>query len=195
VLTIGLAGGAALAALRLGLGVGRAGARVGSLAPLRWWPLAAVTVVLQIWLIFGAIDAVPTELRAAAIWGTQLAMVAVAIANLRRPWRAGMAVVLGGLSLNLIVMGANGGLMPVSPEALVRGRNGHVLQYLSAGDQLPHSKDVILRAEETTLLPLSDHFTTPLRRGSFSPGDVLIMVGTFFVLQSAVTAALDGRRT
>jgi len=193
VFEIGIAGGATLAALRLGAGIRRSGGRIVSLPPLRWWPVAVATAALQVWLIFGAIGVLPPEVRAAAIWGTQLMITGLAISNVRRPWRASMAVLALGLGLNQVVMGANGGPMPVSPEALVRGHNGHVLEYLRVGDQLSHSKDIILRADETALLPLSDHLTSPLRRGSFSPGDVLVLVGGFFALQAAVTAALDGR--
>ena len=109
----------------------------------------------------------------------------MALANLRRRW---MPVLATGLLMNLVVMAANGGLMPVSPETLARSGNGHVLQRVGPGQPLPRSKDIILPVEQTRLAFLSDVLVLPGRPGSFSPGDVLIASGAFLVLQAAVAA-------
>ena len=151
-------------------------------------------LALQTWLIFGAIDTVSPGVRAAAIWCTQLVVAGAVVRNLRSPWHAGMAVLVAGLVMNLAVMAANGGLMPVSPQTLVRGGHGRVLERVSVGQPLPRSKDVILHVEDMSLPLLVDRIVIPGWRGSLSFGDVVIAIGGFLVLHAAVAAAVDGSR-
>src|SRR5688500_3000452 len=96
---------------------------------LRWWPVAALALVLQVWLTWTAGGPLVGPWRVAALWATHAVLAAVLLANLRRP---GMAWLLVGMGLNFLVMAANGGLMPVSPETLVRGGREYVLA--PAGD-------------------------------------------------------------
>jgi hypothetical protein len=185
-LTLAVVGGFAVAAVRVVAAGGRT-SRLLRIEPVRWWQVAAACFALQLFLTLGPGWAWDARLRTGLILATHVVVVVVAAVNVRRPWRAGMAIALAGLLLNLAVMVANGGLMPVSPQTLARPGNGYVLQRLSVGQPLPHSKDVILAPEQTRLALLSDWLTVPWRRGSFSPGDVLIAVGAFVVLQAAVS--------
>lgn len=161
---------------------------VTSIEPLRWWPVAVGCLVLQLYVVLAGGNAVPPALRTAVIWGSHAVLTAVALANLRYRW---LGVVAFGLLLNVLVMGANGGLMPVSPESLVRGGLGRVLDRVEVGQPLPRSKDVLLPVEETRLAFLSDTLVVPWRRGSFSVGDVFIAVGVFLVLQGSIRVSSE----
>lgn len=185
-LTLAVASGFAIAAARVVAAGGRT-YRLPRVVPVRWWQVAAACFALQLFLVLGPGGGWDPRLRTSLILATHVAVVVVAAVNVRHPWRAGMAIVLGGLLLNLAVMVANGGLMPVSPETLARSGSGHVQQRIPVGQPLPRSKDIILAPEQTRLALLSDWLTVPWRRGSFSPGDVLIAAGAFCVLQAAVS--------
>lgn len=183
--------GVALAVARLLLG-GPAGGIAAPGRPLRWLPVAAVALVLQVWLTWGAGGPLAGPGRVAALWLTHGVLAVVLVANLRRP---GMAWLLAGMGLNFLVMAANGGLMPVSPETLVRGGREHVLAQPSAsGDNgvIQRKKNVVLREEETRFALLSDRLVVPGHPGAFSAGDVLIAVGIVHALWA--TGAGAGQR-
>lgn len=88
-----------------------------------------------------------------------------------------------GLLLNLAVIAANGGLMPISPETLttVHGKQAEeVIDSRAFG-----SKSIVLPTEETRLEWLADRFTVPDRlpiQFAFSLGDVFLAAGAFWVL-------------
>lgn len=88
-----------------------------------------------------------------------------------------------GLLLNLAVIVANGGLMPISPETLttVHGELSAELYDSRAYG----SKSIVLPADETRLEWLADRFTlpdwTPIRF-AFSLGDVFLAAGAFWAL-------------
>jgi len=89
-----------------------------------------------------------------------------------------------GLLLNLLVIVANGGLMPISPETVAR-LVPERLPEMTIGQRAGTSKDVLL-PEEAMIFPwLADRFITPNwlpQRAAFSLGDVLIAVGAFWLL-------------
>jgi hypothetical protein len=93
-----------------------------------------------------------------------------------------MRILLLGTVLNFATIVANGGLMPVSPEARLHagmtaiGESGF-------GKVLPEGKGVLLPVDQTNLWFLSDIIPISLVGGVFSPGDILIGVGllVFFV--------------
>jgi len=91
-----------------------------------------------------------------------------------------------GLTLNILVMVANGGFMPVTLEALQRAGLAHMALGIEDGARVMASKDIILSREVTRLWYLSDILV--LRRPFpwstvFSVGDVLLMAGVFVLLQ------------
>ncbi len=94
--------------------------------------------------------------------------------------------VLGlGLILNLLVIGANGGLMPISPETLQRAELALPTEELEIGERVGGSKDILLPAEQTHFEWLADRFVLPNRlpfNFAYSAGDVFIAVGAFWLL-------------
>ena len=94
--------------------------------------------------------------------------------------------VLGlGLILNLLVIGANGGLMPISPETLQRAELALPTEELEIGERVGGSKDILLPAEQTHFEWLADRFVLPNElpfNFAYSAGDVFIAVGAFWLL-------------
>ena len=102
---------------------------------------------------------------------------------------SGMKLLALGIVLNGAVILANGGFMPVTPEALARAGHSEVVLELERGLRVVGSKDVVLNRDDTNLWPLSDIFVIPKRfplAGSFSIGDALIISGCFMLMQSAL---------
>jgi hypothetical protein len=94
-----------------------------------------------------------------------------------------------GLLLNLGVMVANGGWMPVRPEAIVRVGHTSLAPSLASGTRVYSSKNIVLPLEETRLWFLSDVFVLarPFPVPSvFSIGDVFVALGVFFLIQAAM---------
>lgn len=109
----------------------------------------------------------------------------------------GMPVVLVGLVLNLLVITANGGWMPVSPETASRipgvAPAGEAEPGIRVGD-----KDILLRREDTRLEWLADRYLLPDwlgYRAAFSLGDVFVGAGAFWLLASPpILSNLNGSK-
>jgi hypothetical protein len=88
-----------------------------------------------------------------------------------------------GLLLNLAVIAANGGLMPISPETrttVVGEQAGS-----TAGSRPDGSKGVVLPVEETRLEWLADRHTVPdwlPIQFAYSLGDLFLVAGAFWTL-------------
>ncbi|MBI1297034.1 hypothetical protein GC175_18935 [bacterium] len=85
-----------------------------------------------------------------------------------------------GLILNLIVILANGGLMPISPDTIVRMVPDVPRETWIVGERLGRTKDVILAMEQMRLPWLADRFVTPAwypEPTAFSFGDVVLAFG------------------
>lgn len=124
------------------------------------------------------------RIAAAALVSSQLLLLVFAVVNRKQPgfWLLGI-----GLLLNLVVILANGGLMPITPEVLAElappGEPTEIL--FPPGSRLGTTKDIVIEAEDTILWPLSDIFLFPESiplRFAFSVGDVLIGVGVLKLL-------------
>ena len=129
--------------------------------------------------------AVPDGVAATGLITSQLLFFAYVVVNLRQNRRLFPLWVLGtGLALNLLVIVANGGLMPMSPET-VQKLDADVLSRLVEGERLGATKDRLLQKDDTILASLSDRYVFPAwipHRVAFSFGDILIAGGAFWLL-------------
>ncbi len=87
-----------------------------------------------------------------------------------------MRILAVGTVLNFAAIVANGGLMPVSPEARLRAGMTAIGQS-GLGMVLPEGTGVLLPVDQTNLSFLSDTIPISLVGGVFSAGDILIGVG------------------
>jgi len=95
--------------------------------------------------------------------------------------RAGIALAIAGIVLNFVVMGANGGTMPISPATL-RAMHG---PDAAPGTELSRSKDRVVHDAQARLPILGDRLLLPgplARLAAWSIGDVLLLAGVFRLL-------------
>jgi hypothetical protein len=167
------------------------GGRLGGLTALsvRWGALAVAAFAIQAFFIYQT----PARTTAGA-WGWQeflfvssyLLLLAVIWVNRHLP---GIKLVGLGLLLNFIVIVANGGWMPVTPEALTKVGYAYLAPSLASGTRVRNTKDIILSKQETRLWFLSDIFilSRPFPVPSVcSIGDIVIASGAFLLIQSAM---------
>ena len=98
---------------------------------------------------------------------------------------AGMWLLMAGLVLNLAVILANGGFMPISPATAARLIPADAVEAMHVGSRFGFGKDVLLLPEDTRLAWLSDRFLLPawfFYHVAFSLGDIFIASGIFWLL-------------
>jgi hypothetical protein len=136
----------------------------------------------------------PADPAALLNLGSCLLLLVFVLLNRRLP---GLTLIGVGLALNLTVIAANGGFMPIEAEAVQRlGHSSRVIN-LEAGYRVYKAKDVILPREQTHLWLLSDVFVVPAPfplPAAFSPGDLLIAAGAFVLLQRTMRRNGGGER-
>jgi hypothetical protein len=168
---------AVLAGLILGLVSRGSPSRLGDLR-FRWAPLIAVGLLIQVALFSSPLGNALGELAAPVYVVSNVAVLVAVVANLAIP---GLWLVLVGGASNLLAIVANGGYMPVSPDAL------------AAMGRLPkEGYSNSLPMDNVVLGPLTDIFTMPAwvpMSNVFSVGDILLGVGAAI----AVVAAMHGR--
>lgn len=109
----------------------------------------------------------------------------------------GILIVGAGVICNLVVIAANDGFMPISPDTLVEINPNSAEAQWSEGIHYGYSKDVIRDREDTRLWLLSDILVGRLpfsRPTAFSAGDLLIAAGIVLLLQSPLTRRESGVR-
>jgi len=157
------------------------GGRLGALANagLRHGWLALLGFGLQLGIIYRPASTPPESWSGPALIlvGSYLMLCAFAGLNWARP---GIPLMAAGLALNLAVMVANGGYMPVTPEVLGRAGLAHLAMADTSGARVALSKDILLSREATRLWWLSDTLVLgPPLKTAFSVGDLLLAAGTF----------------
>jgi len=160
--------------------------------PLQWGLLAVAAFAVQALFIYQT----PSS-TALGVWGWQeLLFVGSHLLLLIAVWvnrhLVGVKLIGLGLLLNLVVMVANGGWMPITPEAIIKVGHAGLVPSLASGVRVPSSKNIILSPGETRLGFLSDVFVLPRPfpvPSVFSIGDVLVALGVFFLIQNAMLQA------
>jgi hypothetical protein len=168
---------AVVAGLVIGLLTGGSLPRLGDLR-FRWAPLIALGMVGQVLLFSTPLGGQLGDAAPAAYVASNVVVLAAVGRNLAIP---GLLLVLIGGAANLITIVANGGYMPVSPEAV------------AAMGRLPKEGYSNSRLVDGVVLgPLTDIFAMPTwipLANVFSIGDALIGIGAAV----AIVAAMHGR--
>jgi len=123
------------------------------------------------------------ELHTLLVLVSYLLLVLVVALNWRLP---GLPLIGLGLALNLLVMVANGGFMPVTYEALQRAGMANLALGSAPGSRVMATKDIVLPRANTVLWALSDVFVIPPPgpvRTIFSVGDLCLVAGVFILFQ------------
>ena len=98
---------------------------------------------------------------------------------------------LAGVTLNLSVIAANGGYMPISPEAAARTAGREVALQVPIGSALAGSKDVLLSPQQARFWFLGDVMVIPPPfpwPAAMSIGDIALAVGVFwFIVRTSQT--------
>jgi MFS family permease len=177
-------GVAVFAGLLLGLLLDRLGRRIWQPPVFRHSWLVAIFFLPQFLAFYlpatrGLFSA---QLVAASLVLSQFGLLAFCLFN----WRlTGIPVLTVGLFLNLIVILANGGMMPVSPETVSRLVSSETMARLEIGERLGTTKSILLTEEMMVFPWLADRFVPPdwiPYRFAFSVGDVFIGLGAFVLL-------------
>ena len=93
----------------------------------------------------------------------------------------GVPIVALGMTLNLVAIVANGGSMPVLPEAMLAAGGDHATLNNSTAAADPHVSLLVDRWAAPDVIPFAN---------VFSIGDVVIAVGAFVIVLSAMGVRL-----
>jgi hypothetical protein len=125
----------------------------------------------------------PNWLVAGFLLSSQIMLLGFAWLNRRN---LGMSILVIGVTLNLAVMMANGGFMPISPQTA-----SHLVSEDALRNIQPRSrfgvKDILLPSQNTRFEWLADRFLPPgwfPYQAAFSLGDGFIALGVFWLLAS-----------
>jgi hypothetical protein len=161
----------------LGLAAGGRLAALGTVQ-IRWWPVALAGLLFQLVLFSPPVASIVGDAGPALYVGSTALVLAVLLSNLRQP---GFSIIALGALLNFVVIVANGGQMPGSPEAFAAVHG-------IAAVPTEHFSNSHLIGPQTLLPFLGDifHLPRPLPLANvFSFGDLLIgLGGTVFVIRT-----------
>lgn len=149
-----------------------------------WLVMAAFLPQILAFYLPATREAIPPWLAGTCLVSSQAGLLAFVWLNRKHKelWVAG-----GGLAANLLVIAANGGLMPITMASVAALYPSLSLDAGLVGSRLGWSKNIILTEAGTNLAFLSDCILLPgwiPWRYAFSVGDVLIAAGAFWLLWS-----------
>ena len=181
--------------LLTGLLLARVTRRRWELPPLRVLWLVVISFIPQYFAIYlpATRQRLPDFWAAVCLLGSQGLFLIFCWLNRRVP---GVPLIAAGLILNLLVMSANGGFMPISPQTALHLTGGGSLSGWPLGGRFGW-KDVLLLPGKTQLAFLSDLFVLPGRlpyQVAFSPGDVFVAAGAFWLLAAGAFARRDSHQ-
>ncbi|HEX2922403.1 MAG TPA: DUF5317 family protein [Chloroflexota bacterium] len=160
--------------------------RLGDL-PIRLAWLALLCLLVQVYIIYCPEDQLEAR---RTIQGILMVLSYGALAYVVWVNRRinGMTIILLGILLNLVVMAANGGFMPVSREAILATGTRTVQTLPAEGSRLSRSKDVLLSPEQARVWFLGDVIMAPSLPVPkvLSVGDLVVALGAFVLLQAAM---------
>jgi hypothetical protein len=170
------------AGLLVGAGIARSQRRPWTLPPLRFLWLVLVAFLPQgLAFYLPATRAhIPDAVAAAGLIVSQTLLLVFCWLNRKVP---GIWLLALGTGLNLLVIAANGGLMPISPQTASRLVSAEELDAIQIGSRFGF-KDILLLPGETRLVWLSDRFLPPewlSYQVAFSLGDIGIAAGAFWL--------------
>jgi len=116
---------------------------------------------------------IPNTLAKIILISCQLGLIWIALANRQK---AAFKLALIGASLNLLVIGLNGGFMPITPDAAQVVYPDAAPGSWQVGQRLGTGKDIVLEKEDTLLWPLSDCMLT----SEWLPRETVLKLGTGF---------------
>ena len=165
-----------------GLGIARWQGRSWAAPHLRAVWLVAVAFLPQLFTIYLPVTRLqtPDVLAAASLILSQALLLVFCWLNRQI---AGVWPLALGTACNLLVIVANGGFMPVSPQTAGHLVPPEVLATFETGARFGW-KDILLLPEQTRLAFLSDRFLLPeglSYQVAFSFGDLLIAAGVFWL--------------
>lgn len=149
---------------------------------LLWLVVAAFIPQLLIFNLSLTRTRLSDQAASAALILSQVMLLVFAWVNRRQP---GFWALNVGLALNLLVIAANGGWMPISPETVRVLILSAPAERWIIGQRLGFGKDIVLPVLETRLWFLSDCLLLPSwvpYQVAFSVGDVFIALGAFYAL-------------
>ena len=172
-----------LAAAGLGLLLG---GRLGGLAEIRlraWWLFFAAFGLQVLAFPFEFLPWRTGHTTASAVWIASYGLLLVAAAlNVRIP---GVPLVVAGIAANVAAVLANGGSMPVLPEAMRAAGGDHTTFNNSTASAEPHLAWLVDRWAAPEWIPAAN---------VFSVGDVLIAVGAAWIVLAAMGVRFPRRR-
>jgi hypothetical protein len=169
------------AGLVTGLGLSRWHGHPYRSPTLKYIWLVFLGFLPQFLVIYLANNTTPDWLAVASIVISQLFLLIFAWLNRHLP---GMWILIAGLVLNMAVMIANGGFMPISPNTVERLIGAERVASLELGSRIG-DKDILIPVTGTRLEWLADRFLLPgwfPYQVAFSLGDVFIAMGAFVIL-------------
>lgn len=167
--------------------------RIDALLPLRlWWAIPLAILLQMVAQTFIRTNEDLRWLKVALFMASYFIALAPAWAN--REWW-GVRLLGLGIALNLLAMLANGGLMPITPEARVAAGLRAMPSPSDLGRMVPRTKNVLLSAEQTNLYPITDAIPLgPPVTKVISVGDILIVAGVVVLSGELAVSGWKERR-